>query len=126
MHERLIGFLIEHYAGKFPVWLSPEQARIVPITNDQFEYALEIEKKYKAAGIRSKADLGSERMNAKIRNAQKMQVPYMLVVGDQEMEAGAVAPRLRSGKRMEALRVEDFLAYIQQEINDRVSPPEMA
>jgi threonyl-tRNA synthetase len=124
-HERMIGFLIEHYAGKFPVWLAPEQARIVPITDDQFEYALEIEKKYKAAGIRANADLGSERMNAKIRNAQKKQVPYMLVVGKQELEDGAVAPRLRSGKRMEALSVDAFLAHIQGEIQDRVPPPEM-
>jgi threonyl-tRNA synthetase len=122
----MIGFLIEHYAGKFPVWLSPEQTRIVPITDNQFEYALAIEKKYKAAGIRAKADLGSERMNAKIRNAQKMQVPYMLVVGDQEMEAGAVAPRLRSGKQMDSLSVDTFLAQIQQEIKARVSPPEIA
>jgi threonyl-tRNA synthetase len=125
-HERMIGFLIEHYAGKFPVWLAPEQARIIPITDGQFEYALEIEKKYKAAGVRVKADLGSERMNAKIRNAQKMQVPYMLVVGDREMEAGAVAPRLRSGKRMESISLDAFLAHIQQEINERVPPPEMA
>jgi threonyl-tRNA synthetase len=121
----MIGFLIEHYAGKFPVWLSPEQARIIPITDDQFEYALEIEEKYKAAGIRAKADLGSERMNAKIRNAQKMQVPYMLVVGSEEMEAGQVSPRLRSGKRMEVLSVDAFQAKIQQEIQDRVPPPEM-
>ena len=115
-HERMIGFLIEHYAGKF----------IVPITDNQFEYAHEIEKKYQAAGVRVKADLGSERMNAKIRNAQKLQVPYMLVVGDQEMEAKAVAPRMRSGQRMEAVSVDAFLAQIQQEIKDRVPPPEMA
>jgi len=124
-HERMIGFLIEHYAGKFPVWLAPEQVRIVPITDDHVEYALSIEKQFKAAGVRAKADLGSERMNAKIRNAQKKQVPYMLVVGDQEMEAGTVAPRLRSGKRMEAMKVEAFLEHIQQEIRDRVPPPEM-
>ncbi len=124
-HERMIGFLIEHYAGKFPVWLAPEQARIVPITDNQFEYALEIEQKYKAAGIRAKADLSSDRMNAKIRNAQKKQVPYMLVVGDQEMEAGQVAPRLRSGKRMDALSVEAFLEHIQGEIRERVQSPEM-
>jgi threonyl-tRNA synthetase len=124
-HERLIGFLIEHYAGKFPVWLSPEQARIVPITDDHAEYALAVEKQLKAANIRVKADLGSERMNAKIRNAQKKQVPFMLVVGDQEMEAGTVAPRLRSGKRMEAMKVEAFLEHIQKEIQERVPPPEM-
>jgi threonyl-tRNA synthetase len=125
-HERMIGFLIEHYAGKFPVWLSPEQARIIPITDDQVEYALAVEKKLRGAGIRAKADLGSERMNAKIRNAQKMQVPYMLVVGNQEMEAGAVAPRLRSGKQLEALSVEAFIERIQREIRERVHPPEMA
>jgi threonyl-tRNA synthetase len=124
-HERMIGFLIEHYAGKFPVWLSPEQARIVPITDEQFEYAVQIENKLKDAGIRVKADLGSERMNAKIRNAQKMQVPYMLVVGNQEMEAGTVAPRLRSGKRLDALSVDAFMTHIQNEIRIRIPPPEM-
>ena len=124
-HERMIGFLIEHYAGKFPLWLSPEQARIIPITDDQVEYALAIEKKLRAANIRAKADLGSDRMNAKIRNAQKMQVPYMLVVGNQEVEAGTVAPRLRSGKQLDAMDVEAFLERIQQEIRDRVPPPEM-
>ncbi len=124
-HERMIGFLIEHYAGKFPVWLAPEQARIIPITDDQFEYARQIEKKYRAAGVRARADLGSERMNAKIRNAQKKQVPYMLVVGNQEKEAGAVAPRLRSGKRLPALSVDAFLERIQAEIRGRVPPPEM-
>jgi len=125
-HERMIGFLIEHYAGKFPVWLSPEQARIIPITDEHAEYALSVEKRLKAAGVRASADLGSDRMNAKIRNAQKMQVPYMLVVGDQEMAADAVAPRLRSGKRLEAMSVGAFQDRIQQEIRDRVPPPEMA
>jgi threonyl-tRNA synthetase len=124
-HERTIGFLIEHYAGKFPVWLAPEQVRIIPITDDQFEYARQIERQYRAARVRARADLGSERMNAKIRNAQKKQVPYMLVVGNQEMEAGTVAPRLRSGKRLPALSVDAFLEQIQAEIRDRVQAPEM-
>ncbi|RMF02336.1 MAG: threonine--tRNA ligase, partial [Chloroflexi bacterium] len=75
-HERMIGFLIEHYAGKFPVWLSPEQARIVPITEAHHEYAVQLQKRLRAAGIRAKADLGPDRMNAKIRQAQLMQVPY--------------------------------------------------
>ena len=124
-HERMIGFLIEHYAGKFPVWLAPEQVRIVPITDDQFEYARQIEQQYRAAGVRARADLGSERMNAKIRNAQKKQIPYMLVVGNQEKEAGTVAPRLRSGKRLPALSVDAFLSQIQTEIRERVQAPEM-
>lgn len=125
-HERMIGFLIEHYAGKFPVWLSPEQVRVIPITDNQAQYALEIEKKLRAAHIRVKADLGAERMNAKIRNAQKMQVPYMLIVGSQEMEAGAVAPRLRSGQRLETQPVAAFIEQIQREISGRVPPPEIS
>ncbi|MBN1666631.1 MAG: threonine--tRNA ligase, partial [Anaerolineales bacterium] len=108
-----------------PVWLSPEQARIIPITDDQHSYAREIEARLKQAGVRASADLGSDRMNAKIRAAQQMQVPYMLVVGGQEMENGTVAPRLRSGARMEALSVSDFIARIQAEIRNRVQAPEL-
>jgi threonyl-tRNA synthetase len=90
-HERMVGFLIEHYAGSFPVWLCPEQVRVIPITDGQNEYTENIAKQLKAEGIRASADLSSERMNAKIRNAQLMKVPYMLVVGNNEMEAGTVS-----------------------------------
>ena len=120
-HERMIGFLIEHYAGKFPVWLSPEQARIIPITDDQVEYALQIEKKLKSAGVRAKADLGSDRMNAKIRAAQKMQVPYMLVVGDRELAENTVALRLRDGSRQNGLSVDEFVSLVDEKINTRAS-----
>ena len=118
-HERMIGFLIEHYAGKFPVWLSPEQARIVPITDNQFEYSLEIEKKYQAAGVRVKADLGSERMNAKIRNAQKLQVPYMLVVGDREVAGETVSLRRRDGRRQNDLPLGAFISRVKERIDGR-------
>lgn len=120
-HERMIGFLIEHYAGKFPVWLAPEQARIIPITDDQVEYTLEIEKKLKAVGVRVKADLGSDRMNAKIRAAQKMQVPYMLVVGNRELEENTVALRLRDGSRKDSMPLEEFVELIQEKISSRAS-----
>lgn len=118
-HERMIGFLIEHYAGKFPVWLSPEQARIVPITETHHEYAVQLQKRLRAAGIRAKADLGPDRMNAKIRQAQLMQVPYQLVVGDREIENETVSLRRRDNSRQNGLPVAQFIADVQQKIASR-------
>ncbi len=118
-HERMIGFLIEHYAGKFPVWLSPEQARIVPITEAHNDYAMQLQKRLQAAGIRATADLGTDRMNAKIRQAQLMQVPYMLVIGDREMEAGTVSLRRRDNTRQNGLPVEEFITTTQDRIATR-------
>jgi threonyl-tRNA synthetase len=120
-HERMIGFLIEHYAGAFPVWLCPEQVRVIPITDDQNEYADGIARQLKDAGIRASADLSSERMNAKIRNAQLMKVPYMLVVGNNEMEAGTVSLRVRDGSRKNDLQLADFIAQTNEKIADRAS-----
>ncbi len=120
-HERLIGFLIEHYAGAFPVWLSPEQVRVIPITDDQNEYASQIEAQLKDAGIRAKADLSSERMNAKIRDAQLMKVPYMLVIGNNELEAGTVSLRLRDGSRKNNLQLAEFIAQVKDKIQNRSS-----
>ncbi len=82
-HERYIGFLIEHYGGNFPVWLSPEQVRVIPITDDHHDYARRVTETLRSAGIRVRADLGSDRMGAKIRAAQLMKVPYMVIVGGQ-------------------------------------------
>lgn len=118
-HERMIGFLIEHYAGKFPVWLSPEQARIVPITEAHNDYAVQLQKRLQAAGIRATADLGTDRMNAKIRQAQLMQVPYMLVIGDREMETGTVSLRRRDNTRQNGLPVEEFITTTQDRIATR-------
>ena len=97
--ERFMGVLIEHYAGAFPVWLAPVQAVLIPITDRHLDYAFEVAEQLKAEGIRAEVDDSSDRMNAKIRAAQKQKIPYMLVVGDQEVEAGKVAPRLRSGDK---------------------------
>jgi len=118
-HERMIGFLIEHFAGKFPVWMAPEQARIIPITDDQNDYALKLEAKLKGIDVRAKADLGSDRMNAKIRAAQKMQVPYMLVVGGREVEDGTVSLRQRDGERKNSLSIDGFVNLVQDRIATR-------
>ena len=120
-HERMIGFLIEHYAGAFPVWLSPEQVRVIPITDGQNEYAESIASQLQDAGIRASADLSSERMNAKIRNAQLLKVPYMLVVGGNEMEAGTVSLRVRDGSQENNIQLDDFIARAKDRIGKRAS-----
>lgn len=118
-HERMIGFLLEHYAGKFPVWLSPEHARVIPINDSHNDYAQKIAERLREAKIRAQADLGPDRMNAKIRQAQLMQVPYMLVVGDREVENGTVSVRKRDGARQNGLPVEEFVAAAQERIAAR-------
>jgi threonyl-tRNA synthetase len=120
-HERMVGFLLEQYAGKFPVWLSPEQARVVPITEAHNEYAGNLARQFRDANIRAQADLGPERMNNKIRQAQLLQIPYMLVVGDQEIANGTVALRKRDGSRQNDLPVGDFIAMVQERVGSRSS-----
>jgi threonyl-tRNA synthetase len=120
-HERMIGFLIEHYAGAFPAWLAPEQVRVIPITDGQNEYAEDIARQLKGAGLRASADLGSDRMNAKIRNAQLMKVPYMLVVGNNEMEAGTVSLRVRDGSQENDIPLSAFIARATDRIGSRSS-----
>ena len=116
--ERFMGVLIEHYAGAFPLWLAPVQAVLIPITDRHLDYAWEVAEQLKAAGIRCQVDDSANRMNAKIRAAQKQKIPYMLVVGDQEAAAGQVAPRMRSGEKLEAMSVADFIARTQSEIEE--------
>ena len=118
-HERMIGFLLEHYGGKFPVWLSPEHARVIPINDSHNDYAQKIAERLRDAKIRAQADLGPDRMNAKIRQAQLMQVPYMLVVGDREIENSTVSVRKRDGARQNGLPVEGFVAAVQERIATR-------
>ena len=118
-HERMIGFLIEHYAGVFPVWIAPVQAVLIPITDDHLDYAYEVKKKLVSAGIRAEVAADSGRMGAKIRKAQKKKIPYMLVVGDAEMEANAVALRMRDGEDRGAIPVDDFITLANNSIADR-------
>jgi threonyl-tRNA synthetase len=118
-HERMIGFLIEHYAGNFPVWLSPEQVRVIPITDSHNEYAARLAQSLRDLNVRAEADLTAERMNAKIRSAQLMKVPYMLVVGDQEVAGDTVSLRKRDGSRQNNMPVGEFVALVQDRITTR-------
>ena len=117
--ERFIGILIEHFAGKFPVWLSPMQVKILPITDRQVEYANGLAEQMKAKGIRVKVDDRSEKIGYKIREAQMEKVPYMLVVGEKEMEAGQVAVRRRDKGDMGAIAADEFIATVLSDIADK-------
>lgn len=117
--ERFFGILIEHYSGAFPVWLSPVQAVAIPIADRHNKYANEVVKKLKAESIRAKLDDSSDRMNAKIRNAQKQKIPYMLVIGDKEMDSGQVALRYRSGQNPGAMPLSDFIHIVKKDIEDK-------
>ena len=118
-HERMIGFLIEHYAGAFPLWLAPVQAMLIPIADRHVGYARQVQSRLKEAGLRAEVDDRGERMNAKIRDAQTRKVPYMLVIGDREVEQEAVAVRLRSGEDLGAMPVPAFLIRARQEAEER-------
>lgn len=118
--ERFFGVLIEHYGGAFPVWLAPVQAELIPIADRHVDYANEVADQLRAAGIRCHVDAGSDRMNAKIRDAQKQKIPYMLVLGDKEMEDKAVALRLRSGENPGAMSIEDFIAYAKKQVEEKI------
>jgi threonyl-tRNA synthetase len=120
-HERMIGFLIEHYAGAFPVWLAPQQAQVIPITSDHNDYATQLALQLQEVGVRAEADLSAERMNAKIRNAQLMKVPYMLVVGDAEQANHTVALRKRDGSRINDMPVGAFMEMVRQKIATRAA-----
>jgi threonyl-tRNA synthetase len=114
--ERFMGTLIEHHAGAFPLWLAPVQAMMIPIADRHHEYARAVADSLKENGIRVQVDERGDRMNAKIRDAQLQKVPYMLVVGDREAEADAVAVRLRSGDDLGAIPVAELKARMLKEI----------
>ena len=113
--ERFIGILIEHYAGAMPLWLAPEQVVIMNITDSQREYALKLEKRLQKSGLRVKADLRNEKIGFKIREHTLQKIPYLLVVGDKEVEADSVAVRTRSGENLGTLTVDDFIERINAE-----------
>jgi len=118
-HERMVGFLLEHYAGNFPAWLSPEHVRVIPITDPQNDYAGQIVNQLLQVGIRASADTSAQRMNAKIRAAQLMKVPYMLVVGENEAAAGQVSLRVRDGSRADNIPLAEFIARAHGSISTR-------
>jgi threonyl-tRNA synthetase len=117
--ERFFGVLIEHFAGAFPLWLSPVQAVIIPIADRHLEYAREVAKKLHAEGIPVEVDDRPERMNAKIRDAQNQKVPYMLVIGDNEMKAGQVSLRIRDGSQQNNIALGEFISRAKDRIAKR-------
>ena len=115
--ERFIGILIENFAGAFPTWLAPVQVKILPITDRNLDYAKEISKQMESKGIRTEVDERQEKIGYKIREAQMEKVPYMLVVGDKEMEAKAVGVRERKNGDMGQMPLQEFIAKVQEEID---------
>jgi threonyl-tRNA synthetase len=110
--ERFVGVLIEHYAGVFPIWFAPVQARILNITDDQADYCEQVYSQLRKAGVRVEKDLRNEKLNYKIREAQMEKIPYMLIVGDKEKADRTVTVRLRDGKNLQPMSIEDFAAKI--------------
>ncbi len=117
--ERFMMVLIEHFGGNFPVWLAPLQVKILPITENQVEYANAVLDTLRSTGIRAELDERNERLQAKIRDAQLEKVPYMFIVGDKEKEAGTVAVRKRDGSDLGSLKLDSFMADLKKEIEDK-------
>jgi threonyl-tRNA synthetase len=121
--ERFVGGLIEHYAGAFPVWLAPEQVRVIPIMTDLNDHAREVTQRLAAAGVRAFCDDGTDTLNYRIRNAELMKVPYMAVIGKREAEQGALAIRARgAGKKQDIVPVNAFIDRVTSEIRTRALP----
>ena len=117
--ERFFGVLVEHYAGAFPIWLSPVQARIIPITDKQAAYGESVLERLKDAGIRAELDRRSEKLGMKIRDAQLQKIPLMLILGGREAESRTVSVRKRTGEDLGAMSLDGFIANILGEIRDR-------
>ncbi len=119
--ERFIGILTEHFAGKFPLWLAPTQVKVLPVSDKSMDYAKEVYEAIRATGIRTELDERSEKIGYKIREAQQVErVPYMLVIGAKEVEAGNITFRNRDTGESTTMSLEEFLAKVQQENKDRV------
>ncbi|HPV75026.1 MAG TPA: threonine--tRNA ligase, partial [Gemmatimonadaceae bacterium] len=118
--ERFMAILIEHFAGAFPVWLAPEQVRILPITDDLAPQAEQVTKQLRAAGIRATMDAHNDTLNYRIREAELQKVPYMAVLGKREAEQGTLAVRMRGqGKKQDIVPVDEFVARVQEQIRTR-------
>jgi threonyl-tRNA synthetase len=120
-HERFIGFLIEHYAGKFPLWLAPLQVKILPISDKFMDYAVEVRNELRANGIRVEIDDRSEKIGRKIRDTELAKVPYMFVIGEKEMNEGAVSLRIQGKGDQGSVNVKELVAQMKLDILNRVS-----
>lgn len=117
--ERFFGVLIEHFAGAFPLWLSPIQVQIIPVSEKFNDYAFKVGKQMKQHGIRTKVDDSSRRMNAKIRLAQEEKIPYMFIVGESESVSNTVSVRLRNGEQIQSISLEDIITKLHEEIENK-------
>ena len=117
--ERFIGVITEHFAGAFPVWLNPVQVKVLPITDRANGYAEELSARLDALGYRAEVDGRNEKIGKKIREATLEKVPYLLVVGDRDMENGTVSVRLRSGEDLGAMSLEAFTARLQEKVESK-------
>ena len=117
--ERFIGVITEHFAGAFPAWLAPVQVKVLPVTDRAEEYAKEISAKLDAAGFRVEVDGRNEKIGKKIREATLEKIPYMLVVGDRDMENQTVSVRMRSGEDLGAMSLEDFTAKLKEVVDTK-------
>jgi threonyl-tRNA synthetase len=117
--ERFFGVLIEHYKGAFPVWLAPIQATLIPIADRHIDYAEQVVEQLEEAGLRAEVDRSGNRMGAKIRDAQNANVPYMLIVGDREVDEGTVSLRLRSEEDLGAVAIDEFIQRAKQDVASR-------
>ena len=118
--ERIMAFLIEHYAGNFPVWLSPVQVKIIPVRENHNDYAKKIAEELKVLNVRVEFDDSDEGMGKKIRAGKNNKVPYMLVIGDKEIESGELALEIRDGAKQEKISLENLKIKLQKEISERL------
>ncbi len=117
--ERFFGVLLENYAGAFPPWLSPDQIAVIPVGEMAFDYARDLEARFRKEGFRAYADLSGERMNAKIRKAQQMKVPYQVIIGEKEMAADQVSVRYRTGRQANGVSTADFISEVRAVIDSK-------
>ena len=117
--ERFIGILIEHYAGKFPVWLAPQQVRLLPITDRNNVYCDQLQEKLRAAGVRCETDKRQEKTGYKVREAQLQKVPYMLIIRDKEQQDGTVSIRCRDDAQNTVMEADAFVRMITEQIAQR-------
>jgi threonyl-tRNA synthetase len=118
--ERFFGVLVEHYAGAFPPWLAPVQVQGIPIAERHVDYLYDVAKRMQAAGLRVEVDESDDRMQKKIRNAQLQKVPFMMIVGDNDVEAGAVSFRYRDGSQDNGVPIADAIAKVAEAVAARV------
>ena len=118
--ERFIGILIEHYAGKFPVWLAPEQVKVLPVTDRAAEYAKSLVQEMNEMGLRASADLRKEKIGKKILDAELEKVPYKLIVGDKEVEECTVSVRRRGEGDIGAMKRGEFVSLLKKENDDKI------